>query len=62
MRQSDDGARIWKRAWNDVEENDFGIDEFLDFCRELKTEPLIVVNTGLSGFDAAAREVDYRIS
>lgn len=49
----------WERAWNDVEDNDFGIDEFLDFCRELKTEPLIVVNTGLGGFDEAAREVEY---
>jgi alpha-N-arabinofuranosidase len=49
----------WERAWNDVEDNDFGIDEFLDFCREIKTEPLIVVNTGLGGFDAAAREVEY---
>jgi alpha-N-arabinofuranosidase len=49
----------WERAWNDVEDNDFGIDEFLDFCREIKTEPLIVVNTGLGGFDDAAQEVEY---
>lgn len=49
----------WERAWNDVEDNDFGIDEFLDFCRELKTEPLIVVNTGLGGFDDAVQEVEY---
>jgi len=49
----------WERAWNDVEDNDFGIDEFLDFCREINTEPLIVVNTGLGGFDNAAQEVEY---
>ena len=49
----------WERAWNDVEDNDFGIDEFLDFCREINTEPLIVVNTGLGGFDQAAQEVEY---
>jgi alpha-L-arabinofuranosidase len=49
----------WERAWNDVEDNDFGIDEFLDFCREIKTQPLIVVNTGLGGFDEAAQEVEY---
>ena len=49
----------WERAWNDVEDNDFGIDEFLDFCREIKTQPLIIVNTGLGGFDDAAQEVEY---
>ena len=33
----------WERAWNDVEDNDFGLDEFMAFCREINTEPLIVV-------------------
>lgn len=49
----------WERAWNDVEENDFGLDEFLAFCRELDTEPLIVVNTGLGSVTEAAEEVEY---
>ncbi|MFH1921909.1 MAG: alpha-L-arabinofuranosidase C-terminal domain-containing protein [Planctomycetota bacterium] len=49
----------WERAWEDVEDNDFGIDEFLAFCREIDTEPLIVVNTGLGSLAEAADEVEY---
>lgn len=49
----------WERAWNDVEDNDFGIDEFLVFCREVQTEPLVVVNTGLGSVELAAEEVAY---
>jgi alpha-L-arabinofuranosidase len=46
-------------AWRGVEHNDFGIHEFLDFCREIKTEPLIVVNTGFGDAHSAAEEVEY---
>jgi alpha-N-arabinofuranosidase len=49
----------WERAWNDVEDNDFGIDEFMTFCRETNIEPLVVVNTGLGSVDLAADEVEY---
>ncbi len=49
----------WERAWEGVEDNDFGIDEFLDFCRELQTEPLIVVNSGLGSVAEAVDEVEY---
>ncbi|OGV64789.1 MAG: hypothetical protein A2283_03985 [Lentisphaerae bacterium RIFOXYA12_FULL_48_11] len=46
-------------AWTGVEHNDFGTDEFLDFCSEIKTEPLIVVNTGLGGPYEAGQWVEY---
>ncbi|HEY3412559.1 MAG TPA: alpha-L-arabinofuranosidase C-terminal domain-containing protein [Armatimonadota bacterium] len=46
-------------AWRGVEHNDFGMHEFLDFCRELNTEPLIVVNTGFGDAHSAAQEVEY---
>ncbi len=46
-------------AWLGVEHNDVGIDEFLAFCREVKAEPLIVVNTGLGDAYSAAQEVEY---
>ena len=46
-------------AWTGVEHNDFGIDEFLDFCREIGTEPVIAVNTGLGDAYSAAQEVEY---
>lgn len=49
----------WERAWGRVEDNDFGIDEFFAFCREIKTEPLVVVNTGLGSVEEAAQMVEY---
>ena len=42
-----------------MEQNDFGIHEFLDFCRLASTEPLIVVNTGFGDSFSAAQEVEY---
>jgi len=49
----------WERAWNDVEDNDFGLDEFMAFCKEVNTEPYIAVNTGLGSVADAADEVEY---
>lgn len=49
----------WDRAWGAVEDNDFGIDEFLLFCRLVGTEPYIAVNTGLGSVEDAADEVEY---
>ncbi|HEO71039.1 MAG TPA: alpha-L-arabinofuranosidase, partial [Candidatus Hydrogenedentes bacterium] len=46
-------------AWRGIEHNDFGLDEFMAFCRELGTEPLIVVNSGLGGVDMAIEELQY---
>jgi len=46
-------------AWQGIEHNDFGIHEFIDFCREINTEPLIVVNTGFGDAYSAAQEVEY---
>ena len=46
-------------AWTGVEHNDFGMHEFLAFCRLVGTEPLIVVNSGLGKLEDAAAEVEY---
>ena len=46
-------------AWNDVESNDFGIHEFMAFCRELNTEPMMTVNTGFGDAYTAAQELEY---
>ncbi|MBP7745738.1 MAG: alpha-N-arabinofuranosidase [Phycisphaerae bacterium] len=46
-------------AWSGVEHNDFGIDEFMVFCRLAGTEPLIAVNTGFGDAYSAAQEVEY---
>ncbi len=46
-------------AWTGVEHNDFGTDEFIAFCRELKTEPMIAVNTGFGDAYSAAQWLEY---
>jgi alpha-N-arabinofuranosidase len=49
----------YERAWNDIEPNDFGIDEFMDFAREIGTEPYICVNSGLGSLQDALDELEY---
>ena len=46
-------------AWTGIEHNDFGIDEFMVFCRLLKTEPYIAVNSGLGEVKNAVDELQY---
>lgn len=46
-------------AWNGMETNDMGIDDFMTFCRLLNAEPYIAVNTGLGDAHSAAEEVEY---
>ncbi len=46
-------------AWTGIEHNDFGLDEFIIFCREIDTEPLIVVNSGLGGVESSVAELQY---
>jgi len=46
-------------AWNGLESNDMGIDDFMAFCRLIGAEPYIAVNTGLGDAHSAAEEVEY---
>lgn len=46
-------------AWTGVEHNDFGTDEFIAFCREINTEPMIAANTGFGDAYSAAQWVEY---
>ena len=46
-------------AWTGVEHNDFGLDEFMNFCRILNTEPYIAVNSGQGGVQSAVDELEY---
>ncbi len=46
-------------AWTGVEHNDFGLDEFMTFCRILGTEPYIAVNSGLGNVTSAVEELQY---
>jgi alpha-N-arabinofuranosidase len=46
-------------AWNDIETNHFGTNEFIKFCRKLKTEPCLVVNCGDGDIREARDWVEY---
>jgi alpha-L-arabinofuranosidase len=46
-------------AWHDIETNRFGTNEFITFCRELRTEPYLVVNCGDGDLREARDWVEY---
>jgi alpha-N-arabinofuranosidase len=46
-------------AWTGVEHNDFGFNEFIRFCRLVKAEPLVTVNTGFGDAYSAAAQLEY---
>lgn len=46
-------------AWTGVEHNDFGMHEFINFCRIVGAEPLITVNTGYGDAYSCAAELEY---
>ena len=46
-------------AWQSIETNQFGTDEFLQFCREINTEPMLAVNMGTGSIQDAANLVEY---
>lgn len=45
------------RIWDDRDVMSFGTDEFIDLCRQVGAEPLIVVNIGM--FEEQSGEADY---
>jgi alpha-N-arabinofuranosidase len=46
-------------AWRSTEPNSFGTNEFADWCRLAGIEPMLAVNLGTRGPDAARRLVEY---
>jgi alpha-N-arabinofuranosidase len=46
-------------AWHAVESNQFGTNEFIEYCRLIDTEPYICVNMGSGTQDEAANWVEY---
>jgi hypothetical protein len=52
--------RILERAWNSIETNQFGTNEFMAWCRAADTEPLLAVNLGTGTAEsAAARAISF---
>lgn len=46
-------------AWRTIEPNHFGLNEFVDWCRIVNTEPYMAVNLGTRGPDEARALVEY---
>ena len=50
---------MFDHAWNAMQTNDVGMDEFMTFCKLIGTEPYITVNAGFGDAHSAADEVEY---
>ena len=46
-------------AWKSLESNHFGTDEFLHFCRDINSEPMLAVNLGSGSIEGASNLVEY---
>ena len=46
-------------AWQTTETNQFGTNEFIDWCRKVGTAPMLAVNLGTRGADAARNYLEY---
>src|SRR5437763_10211439 len=46
-------------AWQSIESNQFGTNEFIEFCRAIKAEPMLGVNMGTGTIQDAANLVEY---
>ena len=46
-------------AWFTTETNEVGLHEFIDWCRQVNTQPMYAVNLGTRGPDDARRIVEY---
>ena len=46
-------------AWNAMQSNDVGLDEFMTLCRLIGVDPYITVNAGFGDAHSAGEEVEY---
>jgi len=46
-------------AWNAMQPNDMGMDEFMTLCKLIGVEPYVTVNAGFGDAHSAAEEVEY---
>ena len=54
-----DRPRRLDLAWMSTETNQFGTNEFIDWCRLANIEPMLAVNLGTRGGDAARNLLEY---
>ena len=50
---------VLERAWNSIETNQFGTNEFMDWCKLVNTEPLLGFNLGTGTPEMAVAYVEY---
>ena len=50
---------VFDHAWNAMQTNDVGMDEFMTLCKLIGVEPYITVNAGFGDAHSAAEEVEY---
>jgi len=46
-------------AWKSIETNQVGVNEFVTWCRQANAQPMMAVNLGTRGADAARNLVEY---
>jgi alpha-N-arabinofuranosidase len=54
-----DRPTVLERAWNSLETNQFGTNEFIQWCRLVETEPLLAFNLGTGTPEMAVAFVEY---
>ena len=54
-----DRPKVLEKAWNSIESNQFGINEFLGWCKLVGTTPLLGLNLGTGTPESAAALVEY---
>ena len=50
---------MFDSAWNAMQVNDVGMDEFMTLCKLIDVDPYVTVNAGLGDAHSAAEEVEY---
>src|SRR5271167_3796214 len=51
--------RVLEKAWNSVESNQFGTNDFLQWCKVVGSQPLLGLNFGTASAESAAALVEY---
>ena len=54
-----DRPTVLERAWNSLETNQFGTNEFMDWCKAVGTEPLLAFNLGTGTPEMAVAYIEY---
>ncbi len=59
MGPRDQRPRRRDLAWQSIETNQFGTNEFIEFCKQINTQPMFGVNMGTGSIQDAANLVEY---